>query len=56
MKAMGGTYLGKRGEMPRIGLRTIERVDTIAVFARDVSLEVIREISQGPLSSAGQRP
>jgi len=56
IKAMGGTYLGKRGETPRIGLRTIERVDTIAVFARDVPLEVIREISQGPLSSAGQRP
>lgn len=54
VRAMGGVYLNGRGEPPRIGVKRIERVDTIAVFSRDVPFKLIHEISRGPLRSAGQ--
>lgn len=44
VRALGGRYLGKGGGTPRIGLKAIERVDTIAVFSRNVPPHVVGEV------------
>ena len=50
----GAHVTGPGGDIDRIGIRDIVRLNTIAVFSHDVPHSVIEEIERGPLSSAGQ--
>ncbi len=53
-RTCGGKTTGPGGAIREIPIDKIVRLDTLAVFSRDVPDEIISKISKGPLSSAGQ--